>query len=84
MLRTMCSQTNESDFPRMQHLMTPPTDQTVTVRINELAWHEGMRRAMEGGSTFDNPYLLGTAEAYSWLSGFIGSTDAIGGLTGVS
>ena len=74
MLRTMSGQTNESDFPRVQHSMTPPTDQTVTVRIIELAWYEGMRRAMEGGSTFDNPYLLGTAEAYSWLSGFIESS----------
>ena len=75
MLGTMSGQINESDFPRRQRSMTPPTDQTVTVRIIELAWYEGMRRAMEGGSTFDNPYLLGTEEAYSWLSGFIDSSE---------
>lgn len=53
--------------------MTSGTNETVIVRINELAWHQGMMRAKEGGSTFDNPYALGSAEAFSWLSGFIGN-----------
>ena len=31
-----------------------------------MAWHQGMMRAKEGGGTFDNPYALGSAEAFSW------------------
>ncbi|MEY4685527.1 MAG: hypothetical protein RLZ25_1986 [Pseudomonadota bacterium] len=54
-----------------KNAMTSMTDDAVIVRINELAWHQGMMRAKEGGSTFDNPYALGSAEAFSWLSGFI-------------
>ncbi len=55
----------------MQHSMTSSSDRAVVVQINQMAWHEGMKWASQGGSTFDNPYPLGSAEAYSWLSGFI-------------
>lgn len=51
--------------------------QPVIVTINRLAWQEGMQRARQGGSSFDNPYPLGSPEAYSWLSGFIGCDDQI-------
>jgi hypothetical protein len=61
----------------MQHSIKRTTEQTVVIRISEIAWHEGMKRAREGGSTFDNPYALGSVEAYSWLSGFIGKADAV-------
>ena len=63
--------------PDKQDLPTPPADQPVNVTIDRSAWHEGANRAKQGGSTFDNPYPLGSAEAYSWLLGFIsGGNDA--------
>ena len=55
----------------MDNSMTRENKQTVIVRMNELAWVEGMEMALKGGSTFENPYALGSEEAYSWLSGFI-------------
>jgi hypothetical protein len=55
--------------------MRSSPDQAVVVHIDQLAWHEGMKCASKGGSTFDNPYPLGSAEAYSWLTGFIESSD---------
>ncbi len=61
----------------MQDSMIEFTGESVTVTINRLAWHEGMQRSRAGGSTFDNPYPLGSAEAYSWLSGFIGTDEKI-------
>jgi hypothetical protein len=61
----------------IEHSVIYSSGQPVIVTINRLAWHEGMQRAREGGSSFDNPYPLGSAEAYSWLSGFIGCDDQI-------
>ena len=61
----------------MEDSMIEFTGESVTVTINRLAWHEVMQRARAGGSTFDNPYPLGSAEAYSWLSGFIGTDEEI-------
>ncbi len=55
----------------MQDSIAHDNERTVIVRIHELAWHEGMTWALRGGSTFENPYALGSEEAYSWLSGFI-------------
>ena len=63
---------DKSDNWRTHDSMTThENERTVIVRINELAWHEGMTWALRGGSTFENPYPLGSDEAYSWLSGFI-------------
>jgi len=59
----------------MENLAMHTSGRAVIVTIDRLAWHEGMNRSREGGSSFDNPYPLGTAEAYSWLSGFIGHDD---------
>ena len=64
----------------MEDSMIDASGKPVIVTINRLAWHEGMQRAREGGSSFDNPYPLGSPEAYSWLSGFIGCDDQIGQL----
>jgi hypothetical protein len=46
----------------------------VTVKIDAKAWYEGWAWSLQGGSSFDNPYPLGTSEAYSWVSGFIGNS----------
>ena len=62
---------SKSGNSRMHDLLTHENERTVIVRINALAWHEGMTWALRGGSTFENPYALGSEEAYSWLSGFI-------------
>lgn len=55
----------------MDDSKTGEKNQTVIVRIDELAWFEGMKWALKGGSTFENPYPLGSEEAFSWLSGYI-------------
>lgn len=43
----------------------------VTVKIDDRAWDEGWSWSANGGSSLDNPYRLGSAEAYSWVTGFI-------------
>lgn len=53
---------------------TSTTRPSVTVQINAKAWHEGWTWSLNGGSSFDNPYPLGSTEAYSWVTGFIGRT----------
>lgn len=61
----------------MKHSMTSSSDRAVVVQINQIARYEGMKWASKGGSTFDNPYPLGSAEAYSWLAGFIESSESM-------
>lgn len=62
-------------LPDKQEPLVHSHDSPVTVTIDTIAWREGMERAKGGGSTFDNPYPLGSDAAYSWLSGFIGYKD---------
>ena len=56
----------------MEHPMAHTKGQPVTLIINRMAWHEGIRCSRAGGSPFDNPYPLGSVGGYSWVSGFIG------------
>lgn len=57
----------------MHNAKTSSNHGQVVIRINPHSWSEGRAWAEIGGSTFDNPYALGSAEAYSWLVGFIGN-----------
>ncbi len=48
----------------------------VTVRIDPNAWLEGWSWSAYGGSSLENPYRLGSSEAYSWVSGFIAESES--------
>lgn len=48
----------------------------VTVKIDAIAWNEGWSWAAKGGGSLDNPYRLGSAEAYSWVLGFIAESSS--------